>query len=88
MKGEKHVITVKPGESIQEKGLEEGLPIPFSCQMGECSTCKARLLSGKLKLVSQTALSEEEIKNGYCLTCVGYPASENVVILYEDPFDD
>ena len=88
LKGEKHVITVKPGESIQEKGLEEGLPIPFSCQMGECSTCKARLLSGKLKLVSQTALSEEEIKNGYCLTCVGYPARENVVILYEDPFDD
>ena len=88
IKGQKHLVFVKPGESIQQKALEAGLEIPNSCQHGECSTCRARLLSGKLKLVSQTALSEEEIKDGYCLTCVGYPASENVVILYEDPFED
>ena len=87
-KGQKHLVNVKPGESIQQKALQLGLELPNSCQHGECGTCRARLLSGKLKLVSQTALTEEELKDGYCLTCVGYPASENVVILYEDPFDD
>ncbi len=88
IKGDKHKVTVKPGESILEKALQLGLEIPNSCQIGECGTCRARLLSGKIKLVSQTALSEEDINDGYCLTCVGYPASDNVVVLYEDPFDD
>ena len=88
IKGEKHNVKVKPSESIMEKAFQLGLEIPSSCQHGECGTCRARLLSGKLKLVSQTTLSEEDIENGYCLTCVGYPASDNVVILYEDPFED
>lgn len=88
IKGYKHTVMVQPGESILQKALQLGLDLPNSCQHGECGTCRARLLSGKLRLVSQTALSEEEINDGYCLTCVGYPANENVVILYEDPFED
>lgn len=88
IKGKKHTVIIKPDESILQKALSLGLEIPNSCQMGECGTCRARLLSGKLKLVSQTALSEQELNDGYCLTCVGYPASDNVVILYEDPFED
>lgn len=87
IKGEKHIVNVLPGESIQQKALEAGLPIPNSCQHGTCGTCKARLLSGKLKLISQSALSQDDINDGYCLTCVGYPASDNVVVLYEDPFE-
>lgn len=84
--GHRHKILVQPGETILEKALEYGLDIPNSCQFGNCSTCKARLLSGKLKLIEQTALTEEEMKQGYCLTCVGYPASDNVVIMYENQF--
>ncbi|KUG26205.1 flavodoxin reductase (ferredoxin-nadph reductase) family 1 [hydrocarbon metagenome] len=86
LQGERHKVLVMPNETILEKALEQGLEIPNSCQFGNCSTCKAKLLSGKLKLVEQTALSEEDIKQGFCLTCVGYPASDNVVILYEDMF--
>lgn len=88
IKGKKHIVTVKPDESILQKALKLGLGLPNSCQHGECGTCRARLLSGKLKLVSQTALTDEEISDGFCLTCVGYPASEDVAILYEDPFEE
>lgn len=86
LEGEKYKITVEPDESILEKALSEGLPVPNSCQYGSCGTCRAELLSGKLKLVDQSVLSEEEIEQGYCLTCVGYPLTDNVVILYEDRF--
>lgn len=85
-RGDRHIINVQPGESILEKALELGLELPNSCQFGNCGTCKAKLLSGKLKLVEQTALSEEDIKNGFCLTCVGFPASDDVVIEYEEQF--
>lgn len=80
-------INVKPGESILLKALSLGLELPNSCQAGNCGTCRAKLLSGKIQLIEQTALSEEDIKNGYCLTCVGHPASDDVVILYEEPFE-
>lgn len=86
LEGKKHKITVNPDESILEKALAEGLEVPNSCQYGSCGTCKAKLLSGKLKLVDQSVLTEEEVNQGYCLTCVGYPLSDNVVILYEDRF--
>ncbi len=81
---EKHKLLAEPGQSILEVALSNGLELPNSCQSGNCGTCKARLLSGRLKLVDQTALTEDEIKQGYCLTCIGYPASDNVVILYEE----
>lgn len=86
LKGERHRLLVPPGEPILQVGLEQGLEIPNSCQFGNCTTCKAKLLSGKLKLVEQTALSEEELEQGYCLTCVGFPASDNVVVMYEEEF--
>lgn len=87
LNGDKHIVTVPPDVSIMQAAFEAGLEIPNSCQYGNCGTCKAKHLSGKLKLVDQTALTEEEIEHGYCLTCVGYPASDNVVILYENQFE-
>lgn len=85
--GRKNVVLINPGETILQKALEAGLEVPNSCQIGECGTCRARLLSGQVKLVNQTSLSEHDIADGYILTCVGYPASDNVVVLYEDPFE-
>lgn len=83
-KDEEHKLIVEPGVGILQTALSAGLDLPNSCQYGSCATCRAKLLSGQLKLIDQTALSDEEIEKGYCLTCVGYPVSDNVVILYED----
>lgn len=85
LKGEKHNLTVQPNESILERALEEGLDMPYSCQMGICSSCRTKLLSGQVKLVDQSVLSDEEIESGFTLTCVGYPASDSVVVNYDDP---
>ena len=79
-----HKLIVEPGIGILQTALTAGLNLPNSCQYGSCSSCRAKLLSGQLKLIDQTALSDEEIDKGYCLTCVGFPVSDNVVILYED----
>jgi ring-1,2-phenylacetyl-CoA epoxidase subunit PaaE len=84
---EQHKYIIEPDRSILQTALDAGLQLPNSCRYGSCGTCKAKLLSGKLQLINQTALSEEDIDHGYCLTCVGHPASDNVVILYEDQFD-
>lgn len=83
MEGKEHIVNVEPYDSILSSALEQGLDIPNSCNIGQCSTCKAKLISGKINLVEQTALSDSEIAQGYCLTCVGFPLSDDIVIDYD-----
>ncbi|MGE5400009.1 MAG: 2Fe-2S iron-sulfur cluster-binding protein [Ignavibacteriales bacterium] len=81
--GQEHVVTVKPEDSILESALAQGVELPNSCRIGQCSSCRAKLISGKINLVEQTALTQEEIAQGYCLTCVGFPLSDDIVIDYD-----
>ncbi|MDH5476408.1 MAG: oxidoreductase, partial [Cyclobacteriaceae bacterium] len=37
-------------------------------------------VSGKVKLDEEEGLSEAELKEGYVLTCVGHPLTDDVVI--------
>jgi ring-1,2-phenylacetyl-CoA epoxidase subunit PaaE len=83
---EKHRVTVEPGDTILQTALDNNIELPNSCQYGSCGSCKAKIISGKIKLVEQVALSEEELEEGYCLTCVGYPVSESVVVYYDESF--
>lgn len=78
-------VLVQPGDSILETALNAGIDLPFSCQYGSCTSCKTRLVSGQVVMLEQTGLSDEEIGKGICLTCVGYPASDNVILNYDDP---
>ncbi len=77
-------VMVNAGESILEAALRSGLDLPFSCMSGSCASCRAKLLAGQVTLVDQSTLSDEEIKAGFCLTCVGYPLSDDVIIDYDD----
>lgn len=86
--GEQHKIKIEAGNTILQQALQEKIHIPNSCNYGSCGTCKAKLISGKIMLAAHTALSQEEREKGFCLTCIGYPVSENIVILYENPFED
>lgn len=83
--GRSYDITVQPKNTILETALDAGIDLPFSCQFGSCSSCMTKLVSGKVVMLEQTALSDEEIEKGFCLTCVGYPASDNVIVNYDDP---
>jgi ring-1,2-phenylacetyl-CoA epoxidase subunit PaaE len=63
------VVTQRPGESILEAGLREGLPLPFSCMVGGCAHCKLRVLEGEVALSEPNCLSPEERAAGFTLAC-------------------
>jgi len=77
---EEHKYTVAPGETILEKGLDEDIDLPFSCQSGLCTACRGKCLSGKVKMNEDEGLSEAEIDEGYVLPCVSQPLTDDVVI--------
>ncbi len=71
------------GENILDGGLDNGVDLPFACKGGVCATCKARLVEGEVDMDLNHALTEDEIKRGYILTCQAHPVSARVVVDYD-----
>ncbi len=69
--------------SILDAGRAAGLDLPFSCKGGMCSTCRARLLEGEVRMAKNYALEPHEVAQGFILTCQAYPLTERVVISYD-----
>ena len=78
--GEEHTFTVEPDSTILETALDQDIDLPYSCQSGLCTACRGKLLSGKVKLDEEEGLSDAEIAEGYVLTCVGHPLTDDVKI--------
>lgn len=83
LNGEDHRINVPAGKSVLFAGLEAGLDIPFSCQSGNCVSCAGKCLSGMVDMSTSEGLTQEQLSDGYVLTCVGYPKSEDVIIQFD-----
>ncbi len=71
------------GKSILEAALAQGADLPFACKGGVCSTCKAKLVSGKVNMDVNYALEPEEVEQGFILTCQSHPTTQNVVVDYD-----
>ncbi len=78
--GQDHKFTVKPDSTILETALDLGIDLPFSCQSGLCTACRGKLISGRVKLDEEEGLSDSELAEGYVLTCVGHPLTDDVKI--------
>ena len=71
------------GNSILDAAIEADLDVPFACKGAVCCTCRAKLLEGKVIMDANFALTEEEVADGYILTCQSHPITEKVVIDYD-----
>lgn len=81
---EEHEISMMPGEAILEAASRHGIDPPFSCQSGVCATCKAKLLSGEVEMENNFGLGEDEIDEGFVLTCIGKPKTAGVKISWDE----
>lgn len=72
------------GDVILDAALDAGADAPFSCKGGICTTCKAKLVEGTVKMDANFALTGKEVDEGFILTCQSHPTSPVVVIDYDD----
>lgn len=73
-------IQVPGYKSILQAALDEGIQLPYSCRGGRCSTCVARCTSGSVHMTINDVLTERDLREGWVLTCTGYPENDGVVI--------
>ncbi len=76
----KNILKVPYKQSILETALQNGIELPYSCKAGKCSTCRCRVLTGKIWMHYNEVLTDADEANGFALTCTGHPASEDVII--------
>jgi ring-1,2-phenylacetyl-CoA epoxidase subunit PaaE len=57
--------------------------LPFACKGGVCGTCRAKVTAGKVDLRRNFALEEDEIAQGFVLTCQSLPVSDTLTVDYD-----
>ena len=80
----KHLeVNVPKGKSILDTLMDEKIDAPYSCTSGSCSTCIAKVLKGKVEMEVCYALDDDEIADGFILTCQSHPTSSEVEIDFD-----
>jgi len=70
-------------ESLLEAALANGIELPYSCKGGVCSTCRCRLVEGEVDMDVNFALEDYEVARGFVLACQSYPATDKVVVDFD-----
>ncbi len=75
--------TLKGDKTILDVMLDEKHDAPYSCTSGSCSTCLAKVIKGSVEMDVCFALDDDEIEEGYILTCQSHPTSDEVEITFD-----
>ncbi|TDC71832.1 ferredoxin--NADP reductase [Actinomadura sp. GC306] len=84
LNGRQETVAQRDGETVLQSARRAGLSPPFSCESGHCATCMARVTEGEVKMRVNDALEDDEVAEGWVLTCQGEPAGPHVTVVYED----
>lgn len=81
-----HTSTVDhhPGTTILQTARQMGMTPPSSCESGSCATCMAKVVEGAVTMQTNDALTDDEVSEGWILTCQALPTTPAVSVLYEE----
>ncbi|HUB62599.1 MAG TPA: iron-sulfur cluster-binding domain-containing protein [Puia sp.] len=63
-------------DSILTAAIRQGVPLPYSCRAGRCSSCVAHCRRGRVRMTHNEVLTDKDLAEGLVLTCVGYAETD------------
>ena len=72
------------GESVLDAAERAGLDLPFSCRSGVCSTCRTKVVRGKVRMAENYALEDWELEQGYVLACQSKCLTSELELDYDE----
>lgn len=75
---------VDSAASILDAARAAGLDLPFSCKSGVCTTCRAKVLEGRVTMARNFGLLKNDVAAGIVLTCQSRPVTERVVLSFDE----
>lgn len=73
----------RKGDTLLQVARSQALQAPYSCETGSCGTCMGRIIEGSARMVNNDALEDDEVAEGYVLTCQALPTSPTVRVTYD-----
>jgi 3-ketosteroid 9alpha-monooxygenase subunit B len=80
--GKKKTVEHRAGTTILQTARQLDMKPPSSCESGSCATCMGKLLEGTVSMFVNNALTDDEVDEGFILTCQSVPTSDNVHVVY------
>ncbi len=84
LNGETTSLEVDTSKMLLESFHKSGIEAPFSCKGGVCCTCKAKVIEGSADMKLNLALTDDEVAEGYILTCQAIATSDNLKITFDE----
>jgi ring-1,2-phenylacetyl-CoA epoxidase subunit PaaE len=69
--------------TVLEAAQETRPDVPFACRGGVCGTCRARVVEGRVEMRRNYALEDDEVAQGFVLTCQALPVTDEVAVDFD-----
>ena len=81
---EETTFSMDKKDTLLAASLRNKLDAPYSCQGGVCSSCIAKVTEGRAAMSKNSILTDDELVEGFVLTCMAHPTTPKVVLDFDD----